>query len=331
MAGKAIITVLEAPLLQQPDKHSRVLQLIRKGEKIYIHQGQLGMSPDNVNYNVNRLGFVQEENKDESLFYKTVTRDGMDAYIPKKYVKVLYNDSRELNYRSSISEHDETDYRIEEPLPAGYPILEEDHAKLLVLYGAGPSNKSGYIYDQNYDFESYSSRQGLTITYTRKVSFDKTDRFYFGGEFQMYSQNAEFLFLDDRLIKENHSELGVGPFISFDVFRNDNYKITFAGALIVNYHRSLVSQRSVDGSQSEERLFTGYSFTPKMASYFIWRDMMPRISLDFVVGAEAFYRPAYTVSTLTEAEISSFWSDSDQLSFKTSGLYSLYAGVQINY
>ena len=330
-AAKAIITVLEAPLLQHPDKHSRVLQLKRKGEKIYIHRGQLNSSPDDVNYNVNRYGLPQEEIDDKSLFYKTVTRDGMDAYIPKKYVKVLYNDARELNYRTSISEHDETDYRIEEPLPKGYPILEEDHARALILYGIGPSNKTGYIFDQSFDFESYSSRQGLSITYTKKVGFDKTDRFYFGGVFQIFSQNAEFLFLDDRMIKENHSEVGIGPFISFDVFRTDKYKITVAGALIVNYHRSLVSQRSIDGTQNEERLFTGYSLTPKMASYFTWRDVIPRASLDLVVGAEVFYRPAYAVNSATEPQITNYWSDSNQVNFKASGLYSLYMGFQANY
>jgi len=332
-AAKAIVVVLEAPLLQYETLNSKVLQTKRKGQVVYIHNNGLDISPHSVEYNVDSDGQViaEAEITEKEGFYKTLTRDGKDAFIPKKYVKVLYNDSREYIEGRKKFSHDPTDYRLEEPLPENFPLYITDHKKALILLGLGTGTETGYPYPDNIKAELKSSRYGANLIYANAVKFDTSNRFYFGTSFHVFNQENEFLMNSDRLAKESHSEFGIGPHISYDFFRTNKYRFTLGGGILVNYHRYLIEQNE-DSGGFEQRIFNGFSFSTKVSTSYTYRSFIPGTDLDLVLAVEAEINLPYSLSTSTAVSNSDYWSqENDEVSFDFGGQYALYLGIQSNY
>ena len=304
---------------------------VRKGKNLVIHRQGIVQSPWEVNYNVNSEGAPLKEKREDVEFLKTFTRAGQDAWIMKKYVKVIYNDARESEVQMNpYADHDPTDYRIEEPLEKGYPLIAMDKAKASMSFGIGPASKSGFNYGSSILEEDIGSRYSFVTTYARKVSFDSYDRFYFGGILQIHGQRSVYFISNDRTAQETHGEIGVGPYISYDVYRTTDRSLTTYGAFTYNLHRYTVEQ-STTGDSFEERLFSGYSITPKLGFSYNIRDIIPDVGVDLVFGAETNLNLAYSLTTKTEGEIESFWNDSNQVDFPSGATYSLYLGIQANY
>jgi hypothetical protein len=332
-AAKAVIISHEAPLLHQENLNSKVLQTRYRGDVVYINDRDIDTSPFSVEYNVDSDGNPINEAKDiEDLgFYKTLTRDGKDAYIPKRYVKVLYMDSRELMVGRKKFKHDPTDYRVEEPLPDDYPLYNTDHKKALILVGYGPSIKTGYPYRDKIIAEQYSSRYGANLIYTGAVNFDLSRRSFFGTMFQIFNQTTEFLMDDDRITRESHTELGVGPYISYDFYRTKKHCLTLGGGFSLNYHRYLIEQEG-DVSGFEQRIFSGFSLSSKLSTMYIYKKFIPGTDLDLAFGLEAQFNLPHSLESSTAIEVDEFWNEnSDAVAFDLSGQYALYFGIQSNY
>ncbi|PIK14749.1 hypothetical protein [Halobacteriovorax sp. JY17] len=330
-ALEAQVIVLEAPLLKRPSLKSQVLQRVRKGRNLVIHRQGIVRSPWAVNYNVNSEGLALNEEREDVEFLKTFTTAGQDAWIPKKFVKVIYNDARESEVQmNSYADYDPTDYRIEEPLEKGYPLVAQNKARASMSFGMGPASKTGFNYGSNILEEDIGSRYSFVTTYTRKVDFDSYDRLYFGGILQIHGQRSVYFITNDRTAQETHGEIGVGPYISYDVYRTENRSLSTYGAFTYNLHRYSVEQ-STRSDNFEERLFSGYSITPKLGFSYNIRDFIPETGIDFVFGAETNFNLPYSLTTKSEAQIESFWNESNQVDFGFSATYSLYMGIQANY
>ena len=102
-AYDAVIIVFQAPLLKGPSLNSKVLQVLRKGDRVYIPRESLvkGTLPE---------------------FVPTFDRAGNEAYVPAKYVKVISGTDEENKQPVHYGKHDPTDYRLEEPIPTSYPF-----------------------------------------------------------------------------------------------------------------------------------------------------------------------------------------------------------------
>ena len=87
-AWNAKVSVLEAPLFQELDHHSKVVQYLRRGEEIEVYP-----------------------KKENQLFWKTIDKNGNDSFILGEHIQVYFDDRRELNFQRRI---DNTDYRLEE-------------------------------------------------------------------------------------------------------------------------------------------------------------------------------------------------------------------------
>ncbi|CBW25331.1 putative exported protein [Halobacteriovorax marinus SJ] len=330
-ALEAQVIVLEAPLLSEPALKSKVLQRVRKGKNLYIHNQGIVRSPWEMNYNVNSNGIAIDEPREEVEFLKTFTRSGKVAWIPKKYVKVIYNDARESELKMNpYAKYDPTDYRIEEPLEEGYPLVVQDKARAAISFGIGPASKSGFNYGSNVLEENIGNRYSFVTTYTKKVDFDSFDRFYFGGLLQIHGQRSLYFITNDRTSQETHGEIGIGPYISYDVYRTEDRSLTTYGAFTYNLHRYTVEQATRD-ENFEERLFSGYSLTPKLGLSYNIRDIIPESKVDFVFGAETNFNLPYSLKTKTPGEIEEFWNNSDQVDFGFSATFSLYLGIVANY
>ena len=170
MAIDAEVIVLEAPLLAAPDQSARTLQRVRKGKKLFINSNQLNNSQWQMNYNVDSNGEPLPQNKENTLFLKTLTTAGEDAWISKKFVKVIYNDEREDQLQMNpYASYDPTDYRIEEPLPDTYPLIDPRKARAYMSFGIGPAAKSGFNYGTTVLEEQIGNKYSFNTIYARKV------------------------------------------------------------------------------------------------------------------------------------------------------------------
>jgi hypothetical protein len=331
LAVDAEVIVLETPLLSGPSFNAKVLQRVRKGKRLFIHKSQLRSSDWAMNYNVDSRGNPLPEDDDEILFLKTLTAAGEDAWVPKKYVKVIYNDDREEDLKMNpYSNYDPTDYRIEEPLPDTYPLIDPRKARAYLSIGIGPSAKTNFNYGTDVLEESIGNKYSFSTIYAKKIDFDNYDRFYFGGMFQASGQQSIYFISTDRTSQETSGELGIGPYISYDTFRNENSTFTLHGGFTYNFHRNSIKQSSRDGD-FEERLFNGYSLTPKAGATYAIRDFIPKTGIDFTMGAETTFNLPYSLKTKTPIEFDEFWNNSDVIEYPMAAHFNVFIGIRANY
>ncbi len=334
IAGEGIVVVLEAPLLREPNLESKVMQLVRKGQKIYIHNKHFlqDLSKQKL-YTVEDLKKIDwKEENFHSNFYLTIDRSGNDAYIPKEYIKLITKDNREFTKSITPFAPDPTDYRAEEPLPEGYPIVRKQSYRGQISLGTGPDIKTSYLYPRTILKEKYSSRRGAYISYGRKAAWDKYDRFYFGGVFHIWTSQAQFTLFDFTETKEARGQLGLGPYIAYDTWRNRDYQITLQGTLTLNWNRVIVSQ-TADDESFEERSFKGFSFSPRLGSFFQIKNIIPKV--DFLSGIDLQLYLPHTLKSTTPIEIPDLWqklnSQNDVFSVPFTAHWTLFIGFQSHY
>jgi len=330
-ALKAEVIVLEAPLLSAPSYKSRVLQRVRKGKNLTIHNQNLRKNPWEINYDVDSNGLPLPKEEVDDEFLKTLTTSGVDAWVPKKYVKVVYNDDSENELKMNpYSSYDPTDYRIEEPLPKSYPLVDQSNAKAYMSFGMGPSSKSGFDYGTPIIEESIGNKYTFYTVYARKIEFDPYNRFYFGGMLQIHGQRSVYFISNDRTTQETNGEIGIGPYISYDIYRTEDRSITGYGGFTYNLQRYSIEQSTRAGS-FEERLFTGYSITPKLGAYYSFKNFIPKTDLDFIIGAETNFNLPYSLKTKTSVQVESFWNNKDQIDVPMGAQYGIFLGISAKY
>lgn len=317
-ADYGIVVSFEAPLLDRPSLYgSQVIQMVSRGDKIFLHSQDIRQSNDIV------------DGKYAQGFFKTLDRRGEDAYIERRFVKVIYNDKREL--QSSIrpyKNHDPRDYRLEEPLPDFYPFVEFEKYKTQLSFALGPSQRAIYPYPQKTIREDYRVRRGLSFMFGRRIPSDKSNRFFLGGKSHLLFQTSELFFEDFNIeSKESLAQWGVGPYISYTFLRSENYYFDIYGAATINYHRLLIQMR--DPQFAENRLFTGFSLTPQLGTQIVYPDFFPLLGL--IIGLEAQYNIRSRLGPRDEGgEVEGLWrgDKKDRFNLSTGGNYTVYVGLQ---
>lgn len=307
----AIIIVLEAPLLKEPRMESLVLQTLRQGQKVYV--------PREI---------VESEEKIPE-FIPTFDRAGNRAYIPAQYVKVVTNDNKEFSQPITFIGHDPTDYRLEEPIPVTYPFSDNNHLRVSAAFIVGNNTKSPYDYNRTYSAQEYRSELGGRLALTRKVVFDQYDRFYFGFLGFTTSSRNTVQFKNNFLAEEKRSILRGGPYLTYDTFKNQKYRISVGTGFTYNYHKSALFVSDESGSNSEERLFSGYSFSPVATTGFQVNDILP--NTDLVAGADLSLFLPFTQTSKDATEIPGLWGESSEIKSSMKAQTSLYFGIQVKY
>lgn len=309
LAFDAVVIVLEAPLLKEPALNARVLQTLRKGEKVYV--------PNEIGSRDRLPAFVQ-----------TYDRVGNIAYIPSRYIKLITNDQRENKMPISLS-HDPTDYRLEEPIPSTYPFDNTSFLRASVYAFFAPNASSSYAYNYFYRKQEFTSETGLKLNVTRKVSFDRWDRFYFGGTGSITTSGNTVYFEQNAKAEESRSTFKLGPLLTYDAYKTQNYRFTLGTGFTYNYQRAFIKLRGFRAS--EERYFSGYSMSPFTSLYAQATEVLPNI--DLIAGADINFNLPYTLKTDSPASIPEIWSDAApndlKSEFKTQASFLL--GVQYRY
>ncbi len=334
-AGEGIITTLEAPIMSAPDMTSQVRQLFRKGDHIYIHDRHLKNGPLQINYDQSAAtGFFPINTNPETGegFYQTKDRNGQTAYISDRYVKIITNDSREFTQNITPYSPDPNDYRLEEPLPKNYPLIEKNMYRAAFNFSIGPDLKSNYNYNSVLAKEDFSNHYGFEIKYSRKAGWDKENRFYFGGMLRGWTAQSRFqLYNDDRTATETKSQIGIGPFISYDPWRSQDVTLTFSGGVLLNIDRNLVTQSSPGGE--EQRLFSAYTVTPVFSTFAQIQTNVPDLAI--VAGIQTQLYLPHSLTTEKEPTFNEVWrpqgSPEDQIDISFSAQWSALIGIQSYY
>ncbi len=310
-AFDAIVIVLEAPLLKEASLSSSVLQTLRKGEHLYVPSdlGDLSNLPE---------------------FISTYDRSGNEAFIPKKYIKIITNDIDEEQMPIAFEGRDPTDYRLEEPIPRSYPFSDYSFLRASVSLMMGNNLKAPYDYNNYYSTQSYSMESGARIAISRKISFDEFDRYYFGLLAIACSVNNRLTFTNNIESSENRSILRIGPVITYDTFKTNQYRMTVGAGFTYNYHRSTISVQG-DLSAKDQRIFSGASFSPLANLFFQKIDVLPKT--DLIGGADLNLYLPHTEKTSDPQSVPEVWNAkaSDQLSTALKIQVSLFLGFQFKY
>ena len=307
-AYDGVIIVLEAPLLKSPSLSSTVLQTIRKGHKVYVPReiGNLPVMPE---------------------FIPTFDRAGNRAYVPSRYVKVVTGTTQESEQPIRFSGNDPTDYRLEEPIPATYPFEDRNFLRASASFLVANNTTSSYAYNSSFNDQKFRAEMGGRFTLTKKVVFDKYDRFYFGFLGLITSAKNTTLFKNENVAEESRGIIRGGPWLTYDAFKNDTCRLTIGTGFTFNYHRTTLFVDS--GAVSEERIFSGFSIAPMTSTTFQINNVLP--NTDFLTGVDLSLFLPHTLKSSEEAEIPELWGEANQIQSGLKAQASIFMGVQVKY
>ncbi len=322
-ALEAQVIVLQTPMFKEADVNSKILFYLRKGKIIKLHDKHKGVGPNDIDYGIST-------NDEHPLFYAMISSTGNDVFVLREHVKVIYKDFREMDFSISPYENDPTDYRLVEPLLENYPLIGPRAHRVLYALGMGPSTKNRYPYATYMVKENYDATFRGQISYGRQVELLESSRMMFGGVLSSSYKSRDFLFEDGKKTYERTIALGIGPYTSYDGFRNENYALIFGAGVSINTEFLYISLLKEGEKKSTGRSFIGYYFTPQISASFIKKLKSIHAGFDFVVksemGLETSHQLAPLVPLKSDDEI---WNSSyDAIDEGLSGNLTIYVGFQ---
>lgn len=298
--------VLEAPIFSEPSMKAKVLQYKRKGDDIYIHaeayrqdafrqylsttKKQLLSTHDKYQKDYPDPLFKKEFQRGYRDFYRTLTRSGRIGYIKKDHVFINFEDARELT--QTVPQVDETDYRIIEPLPKDYPLESQTGIRGQILISLGTPTDQPYPYSQKIRDTGFDFNKEFSFIWARQVAFDKSERFFFGGEFNIMTGQSRYLTSNIDAV-EDQVRIGIGPYLTYDLYRKDRHVINIHGSLVLNFYDSKEISQDFDTISDEKSVtYTSLYFSPKIGLNYQYKKILANI--DFVAGLKAITHSPHT-------------------------------------
>jgi hypothetical protein len=344
-AADAVVRVLKAPLFESKNTKSKVVQWVDKGETVFIHPSAIRTDNpyesfkdtedlEEIVLEVNEKYPDQYLDKDmyihdqEDEFLLTMDSQGRKAYILKKHVFIYYKDPRESEQKKLA--HDDTDYRLVEPLKKNYPYKSKTGFKGSFSFGIGTQSKTSYPYTERITSQNYQNKFEFNAIWSRKVSWDETDRFYFGA-ILTGTHHENKLRLQTRKASERWVKAGIGPYFSYDAWKTRNNAITLFCNLLINLiNINYVSQEDFSGN-FDKKIFRQYSITPRVGALLQKKNFIPE--MDLFTGVTVQFEAPYEMGTKRRAEQASWWrkQTDETYSVNPSAEFSFIFGVQSAY
>lgn len=308
-ATDAVVIVLEAPLLKQPSMKAKVMQTIRKGERVYVPSSLLNNAAD-----------LPE-------FIPTFDRVGNQVYVPSRFIKVITNNNDEYKYPVTLAEKDPTDYRLEEPIPETYPFSNDEYVRASLSLYIGNNSQAAYSSSSTLAEQDLKNEVGGRVVVTRKIVSDGFDRIYFGFIGSISNTTNEAVMNNQSQISDSRALYRGGPFLTYDTYKTQNVRLSFGGGFTYNYHKSLMSAQGND--ISEDRIFSGFSLSPLINTTLQIQSMVPYT--DFIAGADVNLFLPYSLKAEGNAEIPALWSEENTIKSDPTLQASLFFGIQVRY
>lgn len=337
-AGKAMVLVHQTPLFSQRSIHSVIKGYVKKGDTIYIHDGDIGPAPTTPIFEMGENGKLATKRIDsgslESLdkdFYESMDHLGQPVYILGKHIKLILNDDREYQTKIHPFDFDPTDYRLKEPLRKGYPVSKEIQNRVGFALGLGSQPKIHYPYPNAILEEDYDLNKSFQFHWYNLVDWNVDARFYYGVNFHLFNLERRFVLGNSIETTEKGGQIGFGPSLSWDTFRSDSLRLTYTLSLTPVWERYTVSQTSQNTGISDDRIFEGFSVMPKVSGILQRPNFFPGV--DFYVQAEGMFQMAHSLKAISDYEVNSYWDTDglDQIEIPTSAAFVLSIGIQSSF
>lgn len=319
----AVVTVLEAPLFKYKSVDAPVVMYKRKGDIISIHPSVanetrfdvLAPSKEKLKAVRKKRRETPEYNEDELFrgekansyslqdeFIPLLDRQGKEVYILSSHIYVYFEDERELT--QEVSAYDPTEYRIQEPLPDKYPIIQPSGYRGEVTLGFSQPYSESYPYSVKARTKGYSNPVDFNITLLRAHPKDKQDQLYWGGNFQVKYFENNFSFDDGFRSNEKTTKIGLGPYLAYDAFKGVKNRLNlFAVVNFYVFNQINISQSTPQGSDT--RNYRTFSLSPKIGLQYHRKQILKNV--DFVVGTAVEYDPPSRYAAQEGARLEALW------------------------
>jgi hypothetical protein len=278
-AGEAMITVLEAPIFRQESQDSKIVQYARKGQIIYIDERDLKPEMDeNFSYKESGISIPPSTKK---IFYKTLDKNGRDAFILGEHVKIIYKDFRE--FREKLTDLDPTDYRIAEPISDKFPFVKTNTKVINLFFGTGPQRKISYPYSENIIYEEYQLRTAVGFNFFWPKNDSQSFRWGINGAF--FNGNSRFMLENETKTYEQLGQFSLGPQMQFMALNGPRFEISYVLGLNVDWTRDMITQQLTNGTEGE-RVFQGLSAVPQASIYLTGVELLWSVDLIFMIEAQ---------------------------------------------
>ena len=331
MAAQGLVIVLNAPLYQKPNPKEKIVGYVRQGTKIYIFDedldplsepgaAEVGMNNGDVASEAEPEVdvYVDEEASNDPLniekegtiyapqdFYRTWDKLGRVAYIPKRYLKIIFNDERE-NGQPITLPSDETDYRLDDILPPDYPHHRPHQHQFVVSFRTGKPVAQHYAYPDLVVKRKSTWRQGMQGHWGKALPFELGYRRYFGLRFSYWGQSSRYQLANDISAKESLSMVGLGPYFSYTPFRRDNYNLEIQFSINLHLARTFIHQTYQ--KDFEDRDFLGFPLSTALSFQWTITDVFPLLDVSLALEGEYFF--ASHLKQTHAAAIPEWWQSS---------------------
>ncbi len=326
---------LDVPLFKEQSTKSKIIQYVKKGDMIYLHpsagkkrsftkHAPKGMTEEQVVddtidvYNSDfpdpMFGADIYNFDPENKFYQTLDNRGRPCYVLKRHMRIIYNDVRELDYITP--EYDDTDYRLREPLPKKYPLLNNLGHRGMFLGGIGqqnhtriPTTNAITSTEQGYKFD-------FEMFWLKNVEFDKLERFYFGAMASYtYFQDRTERFNTNTNFNETYDELmiriSIGPVVYYDAWKYQKQHLSTYFSFLINiFQHKFIDVEDFSKKYSAE--YSTFTISPATGLHYSVNDFFAP-DYDFVSGISARYNfpTTYNVAGKDTINLSSYESSAN--------------------
>jgi hypothetical protein len=349
-ALEAVVTVLEAPYFREPSMDSVIVQYARRGDIINVHPSVANtdkynhLAPEQKKLSNIRKKFKKSPEWNEDPMFKgdiddtfsvqddfiaVLDRQGKRAFISKDHVYVYFNDSRE--FVQNPHRYDETDYRLEEPLPKNYPLPTKTGYRGMFLFGVVQPYYESYPYRSPTKTKGYSSPMDFSVAVTKEAGEKKTDRFYFGATANLRHFRNTFTFISGTKSTEENFRFGIGPYISYDAFKgNENRVNVFSSVNVYLFNFTNISQTTAAGL-ADDRTYQAYTVAPRIGVQYHRKNIFPEV--DFVAGTGLEMETPSTFKAKDGAKVDGIWKRNGSDSFNTRFVWNVgaFLGLQSAY
>lgn len=346
----AMVIVLEAPYFSEPDLDSKIVQYARKGDVVKVHPSvgnttaydHLAPDPQKLTQVRRKLKKTPEWNADpvfkgdiddtfstQDDWIAVLDRQGKRRYMRSKHLYVYFNDQRE--FVQAPYRPDETDYRLEEPLPERYPLRSVTGYRGSFLLGLTQPYNHSYPYLNAAKTKGYSNPLDFSFTLLKEAGEKKVDRFYFGGTANLRHFRNTFTLFNGASSTEENYRFGIGPYIGYDAYKGEKNRVhIFSSVNAYLFNFFTISQRAASGT-TDTRTYQGYTVAPRVGFQYHRKDIFP--DLDLVVGTALEMELPTTYYAKDGARVRGLWRHDGSDSFTTGFVWNIgaFVGLQSAY
>lgn len=346
----AMVIVLEAPYFSEPNLDSNIVQYARKGDVIKIHPSvanttaydHLAPDPKKLSRIRKQLKKSPEWNQDPMFkgdiddtfsvqddWIAVLDRQGKRRYMKSDHLYVYYHDRRE--FVQAPYRRDETDYRLEEPLPEKYPLRSVTGYRGNFLIGLTQPYYNSYPYLSSAKTKGYSSPLDFSVALMKEAGEKRNDRFFFGGTFNLRHFQNKYTFRSGGRSEEENYRFGVGPYISYDAFKGEKNRINLFSAVNVYLFNFLTIKQQSAAGDNDIRTYQAFTVAPKIGFQYQRKDVFPDI--DLVAGTALEMELPSRYSAKDGARVRDMWRHDGSDSFTTRFVWNIgaFVGIQSAY